>query len=167
MNNDRNPCCDLLSKKEKKISTFLLLQQWRTVKTLAASLHHIYDSEGQWKPLPRAYDVIHGWMPVSFPCRESIRFYTVYCPFHFLAVILYGFTRFSASAAKLMREKREREPLSRSRTVLCRFIYPNLSIRLKKYTFFIHFSLFFALKTAVYSAFFPRFFSHRVKNVRA
>jgi hypothetical protein len=42
-------------------------------------------------------------------------------------------------------------------------IYLDLSVRLKKST---RFSLVFALKTAGFSAFFTRFFPHRVKNVR-
>jgi hypothetical protein len=41
------------------------------------------------------------------------------------------------------------------------FIYLDLSVRLKKST---RFSLFFALKTAGFSAFFTRFFTHRVKT---
>jgi hypothetical protein len=55
------------------------------------------------------------------------------------------------------RKKREK-PLPRSYTVLCRFIYPNLSVRLRKVYGFIRFSLFFALKTAVFSAFSHGFF---------
>jgi hypothetical protein len=39
-------------------------------------------------------------------------------------------------------------------------MYPDLTVRLKKVRGFIRFSLFFALKTAVYVA-----FSHRVENV--
>jgi hypothetical protein len=41
------------------------------------------------------------------------------------------------------------------------FIYPNLSVRLKNYTVFIRVSLFFALKTEGFSAFFPCIFSPR------
>jgi hypothetical protein len=57
------------------------------------------------------------------------------------------------------RKKREK-PLPRSYTVLCRFIYPNLSVRLKKvhgfYKGFLHFpSIFldFSTKSAVFSRF--------------
>jgi hypothetical protein len=65
-------------------------------------------------------------------------------------------------------KKEAREPLSRAYTVLCRFIFPNLTVVFGYvlHTVFIWFSPFFALKTVGFSAFFTRFFAHRVNNAR-
>ena len=127
---------DRRSMKEKKPTTF-------------------YNSEGQWKPLPRAYDILHGLLPVSFPCRNPTRLYAGVCT---------ASDFFRRKNKARLGQKEEREPLPRSYTVLCRFINSNLSVRLKKYTVFIRFSLFFALKTVGFSAFFPRFSFYGVKT---
>jgi hypothetical protein len=128
------------------------------VKTLAASLRHFYNSEGQWssffertknpccqpttfytslqqwKPLLPAYDILRSLLPDS------------------LAAILYGFKLVCGLQAKRSSGKKgERESLVAMFS--CRFIYPNLSVRLRFFYASIRFSLFFELKTAGFSRF--------------
>jgi hypothetical protein len=105
-------------------------------------------------------------------------FYAVCCPFHSLAASLRRFMPaaslrrfmpvFGLKVKRSSGKKEAREPLSRAYTVLCRFIFPNLTVVFGYvlYTVFIWFSPFFALKTVGFSAFFTRLFAHRVNNVR-
>jgi hypothetical protein len=111
-------------------------------------------------------------------------FYTIYYPFHCLAASLYGFTLVQCEhSVAHEREKRERNPYCdpirfyaddniplrssrRHRDAGFPIIYLYLSVRLKKVDGFIRFSIFFALKTAVYSAFFNGFFLPRQERTR-
>jgi hypothetical protein len=93
-----------------------------------------------------------------------MNFVVVYCPFHSLAASLRRFKPVCGLQAKRSSgKKEEREPLPRSYTVLCRFIYPwDLSVRLKKYTVFIRvfsvfprFSPIFPLNQRYFEGLFP------------
>jgi hypothetical protein len=75
------------------------------VKTLAASLHHFYNSEGEWKPLlqPTPFYTIYCFHSLAAilhhyynsegewkPLLQPTPFYTIYC-FHSLAAILHHY----------------------------------------------------------------------------
>jgi hypothetical protein len=109
----------------------------------------------------------HALLPVSFPCCEPMTFYTIYYPYHFLAASLRRFMAVQCEHSEAHeREKRKRNPCRDPIRFYAVLYTLTLAYGKKKYTVFIRFSLFFTLKTAVYSAFITRFFSHRVKNVR-
>jgi hypothetical protein len=115
MNNDKIPCCEISSEQSVEKECMTLCPFFVLLKKEDQAL-----------------------LPVSLPCCEPTTFYTIYYPFHSLAGILYGCKQSAAQE----RKKREK-PLPRSYTVLCRFIYPNLSVRLKKvHGFYTVFSLF-------------------------
>jgi hypothetical protein len=59
------------------------LQHWRTVKTLAASLHHFTRFIAHFIPLPPAYTILQQWRTLN-PCCQPTPFYTVYCPIIYL-----------------------------------------------------------------------------------
>jgi hypothetical protein len=83
------------------------------VKTPAASLQHFYNSEGQSKPLLRAYNIFTTVKDSENPCCQPTTFYAVYCPFHSLAAILYGFTLVCGpQAQRSSGKKEERETLA-------------------------------------------------------
>jgi hypothetical protein len=112
------------------------LQQWRTVKTLARW------NWSSWVPsvLP-AYTILQGLLPVSFRCRDPIRFYA-------------GVRRSSGASAQDFQAA-----VSNSAPEGCAcppFIYPNLSVRLRKENVFLpfsHWKLLFLLR--FFHGFFP------------
>jgi hypothetical protein len=80
------------------------------------TLHHFYNSEGQWKPLLPADTILHGLLPISFPCRQPTSFYNSE-----------GQLTLAASLHHLY-------------TVNCPIIYLDLSVNLKKVHGFLPFS---------------------------
>jgi hypothetical protein len=95
--------CDMtcLGSRAVKIVQFLVYgytRHFTTVKDSENPCCHpttFYNIEGQWKPLPPAYDILHGLLSVSFPCRDPIRLYAGV---------------WTASKAQLRKERRERNP---------------------------------------------------------
>jgi hypothetical protein len=59
------------------------LQKWRTVKTLAASLHHFTRFIAHFIPLPPVYTILHQLRTLN-PCCQPTPFYTICCPIIYL-----------------------------------------------------------------------------------
>jgi hypothetical protein len=178
MNNDKIPCCEISSEQsiEKECMTlcpFFVLLKKEDHALLPVSLpccepttfYTIYYPFHSLAASQRCFTTVRD---SENPCCQPTTFYAVYCPFHSLAAILYGFTLVCGLQAKRSSgKKEERETLPRSYTVLCRFIYPNLSVRLKKvHVFYTVFSLFRTEICGLFCVFPAVFFPPRQERTR-
>jgi hypothetical protein len=140
------------------------------VKTLAASLQHFYNSEGQWKlglvavaeirprPVPRP-DPRVGWQQgfslktLAASLHHSTRFIARFIPLPPAYTILHGLLRISFPC-------HQPTPFY---TVYCRMIYLDLSVQFKKVHDFLSFSHW---KLRVFPRFSHGFFSPRQERTR-
>ena len=127
-----------------------------------------YNSEGQWKPLLPAYNILQQWRTVK-TLVASLQHFTQFIARFIPLLGSYTGLRWCVDckqSAAQERKKREK-PLPRSYTVLCRFIYPNLSVRSKKvHGFFTVFSLFRTENCGLFCVFPTVFFPPRQERTR-
>jgi hypothetical protein len=139
MNNDIIPCCEISSEKsvEKEcVALCPFYTLYYPLHSLAASLQHFYNSEGQ--------RISFFYKRTKNPCCQLTTFYAVYCPFHSVPAILYGFTLVCGLQAKRSSGKKEERETHPIRFYAVLYTLTLIKVRLKKvhgfYKGFLRFS---------------------------